>query len=200
MKLEDLHNKYSGHAWLIGNGPSLRETSLELLKDEYSFGVNMIHLYYPYTTWRPTFYVSTSTLADKYRGVANQAQIAFMPDSVPGNYVKLNIHEGDWSDDISKGISKWATVMFATMQIAIYIGFNPLYLLGCDLDYGTEKTHMVPDHPKVPRDKIEQENRNQYKAHQIAKENCDRLGIKVINCTTGGMLDMYPRMDIKNVL
>jgi len=200
MKLEDLHNEYSGRAWLIGNGPSLRETSLESLKDEYSFGVNMIHLYYPCTTWRPTFYVSTSTLADRYRGVANQAQIAFMPESVPGNYVKLNIHEGDWSDDISQGISKWATVMFATMQIAIYLGFNPLYLLGCDLDYEAEQTHMVPDHPVVPPDKIEQENRNQYKAHQIAKENCDRLGIEVINCTPGGMLDMYPRMDIKNVL
>lgn len=40
--------------FIIGNGPSLARTNLELLKNDYSWGVNQIHIIYPETTWRPT--------------------------------------------------------------------------------------------------------------------------------------------------
>lgn len=44
-------------AFIVGNGPSLNETPLELLNGEHSWGVNRIHLIYPRTTWRPTYMV-----------------------------------------------------------------------------------------------------------------------------------------------
>ena len=40
--------------FIVGNGPSLGRTDLELLKGEYSWGVNQIHMIYPQTSWRPT--------------------------------------------------------------------------------------------------------------------------------------------------
>ena len=40
--------------FVLGNGPSLMETPLERLEGEVSFGVNQVHLIYPYTKWRPT--------------------------------------------------------------------------------------------------------------------------------------------------
>lgn len=42
--------------WIIGNGSSLRKTPLEKLKGEVTWGMNRIHLYYPETAWRPTYY------------------------------------------------------------------------------------------------------------------------------------------------
>lgn len=42
--------------WIIANGKSLQETPLELLKDEVTWGMNRIHLIYPETSWRPTYY------------------------------------------------------------------------------------------------------------------------------------------------
>ena len=40
--------------FVLGNGPSLNKTPLHLLENEYSWGVNQVHMIYPHTTWRPT--------------------------------------------------------------------------------------------------------------------------------------------------
>ncbi len=47
----------NGRAWIVGNGPSLRQTPLELLNGERTFGLNRIHKAYRWTDWRPTYYV-----------------------------------------------------------------------------------------------------------------------------------------------
>lgn len=50
---------YSQHPvrhFIVGNGASLKETPLELLEGEISWGMNRVHLLYPETPWRPTFY------------------------------------------------------------------------------------------------------------------------------------------------
>ena len=44
-------------AFVVGNGPSLVKTPLDLLVGEVSWGVNQVHLLYPYTKWRPTYIV-----------------------------------------------------------------------------------------------------------------------------------------------
>ena len=44
-------------AFVVGNGPSLVKTPLDLLIGEVSWGVNQVHLLYPYTKWRPTHIV-----------------------------------------------------------------------------------------------------------------------------------------------
>jgi hypothetical protein len=43
--------------WIIANGSSLNQTPLDLLKDEITWGMNRIHLHYPKTSWRPTYYL-----------------------------------------------------------------------------------------------------------------------------------------------
>lgn len=43
--------------WIIGSGPSLRHTPLHLLNGEITWGMNRIHLIYPRTEWRPTYYL-----------------------------------------------------------------------------------------------------------------------------------------------
>jgi hypothetical protein len=43
--------------FVVGNGPSLRDTDLDLLKREVTFATNRINLHYEYTDWRPTYYI-----------------------------------------------------------------------------------------------------------------------------------------------
>ena len=48
--------------FLIGNGPSLAETDLDLIKDECSFAMNRVSLIYDKNPgWRPTYYLFSST-------------------------------------------------------------------------------------------------------------------------------------------
>ena len=44
-------------AFIVGCGPSLNHTNLDLIKNYVSFSCNRIDLIYPSTRWRPTYYV-----------------------------------------------------------------------------------------------------------------------------------------------
>ena len=58
----DYKDKHLGkRCFIIANGPSLKKTNLDLIKDEYSIAMNKVSLIYPQTDWRPTYYLYAST-------------------------------------------------------------------------------------------------------------------------------------------
>lgn len=59
---EKYKNIHEGkRVFLVANGPSLADTNLDLIKNEYSIAMNRISLIYPKTKWRPTYYLFSST-------------------------------------------------------------------------------------------------------------------------------------------
>jgi len=69
MKLKEniAFKKYKGNhkdqrVFIIGNGPSLADTNLDLLNDEITIAMNRVSLIYDkYSEWRPTYYLFSST-------------------------------------------------------------------------------------------------------------------------------------------
>ncbi len=56
--LREYKNIHEGErVFIVGNGPSLNETPLEDLQNEFTIGINKIDLIYGETTWRPSYYV-----------------------------------------------------------------------------------------------------------------------------------------------
>lgn len=56
--MKEFRNKHKGErVFILGTGPSLNETPLERLTDEYTISMNKINLIYGDTAWRPTYYV-----------------------------------------------------------------------------------------------------------------------------------------------
>lgn len=47
-----------------------------------------------------------------------------------------------WSNDVANYVYTYHS-MYAAIQIAVYLGFETIYLLGCDLGYGTYNPHMI---------------------------------------------------------
>jgi len=91
-------------AFIIGNGPSLNDTPLELLEGEVSWGVNQVHLIYPHTTWRPTHI----TFADRSAGGSDffpKTQEAFLASPQAKRFLRddalwwMKEMEGRWVDD-----------------------------------------------------------------------------------------------------
>jgi hypothetical protein len=60
---ESYRNIHGGErVFLIANGPSLSETDLSLIENEYSFAMNRISMIYDkFPIWRPTYYLFSST-------------------------------------------------------------------------------------------------------------------------------------------
>lgn len=55
-------NKHMGErVFLVANGPSLKDTDLDLIKGETSFAMNRVSMIYGETQWRPTYYLFSST-------------------------------------------------------------------------------------------------------------------------------------------
>jgi hypothetical protein len=53
----DLKNRYEGERiFILGNGPSISETPLEMFESEYTLAFNNIGEIYSDTDWRPSFY------------------------------------------------------------------------------------------------------------------------------------------------
>lgn len=63
LRLERLKDSHKGErCFLIGNGPSLTGEDLHLLKDEYTFGTNMVYKIFDKTDWRPSFHCVSDTI------------------------------------------------------------------------------------------------------------------------------------------
>lgn len=149
-RLEKLKNKYSGQRiFLIGNGPSLNNMDLSKLNDEYTFGVNRIYLLFDKITWRPTFYTvndwevgpdnaeeinalenMTLFFPKRFQGLFEDTQDVYWYNSRHGHHT-----QDYFSYDLADGAVMGGSVLHLVIQIAFYMGFDPIYLIGVDANY-----------------------------------------------------------------
>lgn len=221
--LQSLKNKHKGErCFIVCTGPSLSISDLEMLKNDYTFGMNNSFRLFDKTSWRPSYYgIIDPSVYEKlcndhaFRNLEN----VFIPDLFKKMYKRISIkqyytfpmdfYELYWcklvnkpvrfSDDISLLVYDIATVAYSLMQIAVYMGFKEIYLLGCDCNYSGEKQHFAEYGIKVrAKDAVKTEN-NLIVAFSAAKEYADNHGIKIYNATRGGKLEVFERVDFDSL-
>lgn len=226
-KLCELENIYNGErCFIIGNGSSLKSEDLDKIKNEISFGSNRIYNMFGYTEWRPTFYIAEDedAYAEMIPKVLSTSIKKFIlsPSAVPyegdrhddvyhalwtnmryviNRYNDKSIH---FSKDISNHISDGYTVTFSAIQIAAYMGFKQLYLLGVDFNYSkiTDKFGRIKkiDGATTYFDGVERNGsylnyHSTMIAYNTAKRYCENNGIVIKNATRGGKLEIFERVN-----
>jgi hypothetical protein len=203
----------------------LYDTPLGSLTNEYTFAVNRIAKIFDKTFWRPSFFVSTSTSLDQFFYIAMREAIianfvwdANMPtitDQAYDIYKKENLikikcseagqiqpKEADvkfFSFDAEKRVSKYGSAIFAVVQIAAYMGFSPLYFVGCDCNMSELTYDYYTDSEKQRRANLDIVTPI-LKTHVLINEACKGYSIKLFNATIGGDLEVYDRVDLTKVL
>ncbi len=215
--------------FIIGNGPSLRAKDLDKIKDEYAFAANRIYEIFNQTDWRPQYYMATdkSFIKDNYQKLqyydlghmflrtGENAALDYPMEKMTRIFMDYDsffrVYKNDnnnWtiyvSEDVSNHIAEGATVTFANIQMALYMGFSEIYLLGVDFSYSVvvDKNGNIHNDPTV-KDYFSGKNYNTtsqiyestLRAYQIAKEYCDNHNIKIYNATRGGKLEVFERVD-----
>jgi len=244
-RLDPFRNKYRGErCFVIGNGPSLWQTPLAKLIGEYTFAMNRIAKIFDRTEWRPTFYIMV-TVAANNENVAESARqvvrlgipcfvwwplLARVVDfpHIPKNIYLIECSEGKtetdaippdewWSWDIGERVSKHGTSMLAALQIAVFMGFNPIYLVGADnywepFDYDEDvdpnhfdstywqKLKLGDDEVRVNEEIAHRYTHQCTTAHELAYRVTVPQGINIYNATSGGKLEIYPRVDINDLV
>jgi hypothetical protein len=220
-------------AFLVGNGPSLSKAPFDLLAEEYTFGMNRIALLFKETDWRPTYFVGVSSLmvdtslshyhGDFLDGI-DTTKIAFIWSGLARrsifnrrtNVVFVDCSEFEdieaqdatldfWSDDITERVSKFGTSMFSALQIAAWMGFDPLYLVGVDGSYQDYEGKDDPNHfdneyrGEHGTTDFKKVNTAHRRAFEIAKEAL-KGRVKVYDATQAEGYEIFPKRDLLKVL
>lgn len=222
QRLSALKDKYKGErCFIIGNGPSLKYTDLSLLKDEVTFGLNRIYLLFDQMGFATTYIVSINKLVieqcahdiaklpcPKFISWHAHDLIDFTTDTT-----FLHTRKGVvFHTDITKGVSEGATVTYVAMQIAYYLGFQKVILIGVDHSFTTQgKPHTMvvsqgddPDHfhpqyfEKGFRWQLPDLETSEL-AYRIAKYQFEIAGREIVDATIDGKLQVFTKVDYRNL-
>lgn len=138
--------------FICGNGPSLSVDDLEQLRKskEICFGVNNVYKCFERTEWRPQYYiiVDQEVLIENKANLKRTSGTTFIRYShdVEGITENENVFvfrgllqsskADKFSNDIVEGCYNGFTVIYEAIQIANYMGFSEIYLLGVDMTKG----------------------------------------------------------------
>lgn len=235
-KIKAFKDKYKGETcFLIGNGPSLRLEDLNKLIGKHCLAVNGIYRMYPYTNWRPEFYFAQDSLltndillkdiekvleSEIFTSI-NSNMIDFSEKYDNIQYIRLYYEEDDsglpkFSKDCDKFLNLSCMVTYSMLQMAVYMGFKTIYLLGMDcsfeyeeLEDGTIVHNDVKSYANLIGDLAVEHLHNagtagsevyqNIKGYKAAKKYADTNNIKIYNATRGGKLEVFERVDFDSL-
>jgi hypothetical protein len=156
LKFKNLHK--GQRAFVIVNGPSLKNVNLSLLKNEITFAVSGFYKHEIISTWQPTYYsildkaffenneksniffkqlnqkVDKSTFfLPIFRGYENNIKRQLLP--LDQTFYIATSGPPSQNLDLTNVIQSFQSVSAFALAQAIYMGFNEIYLLGFDHDY-----------------------------------------------------------------
>lgn len=230
-RLRQYKNIYQGkRIFIVCNGPSLSAEDLEMIHSngDYSFACNRIHYIFPQTSWRPSFYtmMDRGPLADRKDLIKNIGvkDKFFRIDTfttvrdLDTRFTLLDtldtpklLVKPQFSDDCSKIIYFIETTTYCMIQLAVYMGFKELYIIGCDNNYsvnilkdGTRIETGVHSYFKgFENKKDDAGTASRIWANNIAYETAQKYagqhGIRICNATRGGMLEAFPRVSFDSL-
>jgi hypothetical protein len=103
-----------------------------------------------------------------------------------------------FSRDAGSVVYDGYSVVFSMLQIAVFMGFNKIYLLGCDCSYESGVENFADyEHGATPKKTM---TTAMIEAYKEAKKYTDSHNIEIYNATRGGMLEVFERVDLDRVL
>jgi len=217
--------------FLVGNGPSLNDMDLNLLDGEYSIAMNRISLIYPKTKWRPTYYIFTSSnchdsrwgnewcksiskashektttpiIWSRYKNEIEKRSQALPTDTIYLDTVSEHSigSEKSFSTNAEEIIDKSGTTMNIALQLAYYMKFSEVYLIGCDSNWETAKhtkTFGDPNHfdksyhAYIGDGQVEFNRMNN--THIRAKKEFGKAGINIKNAGLNSAITAYDKVE-----
>jgi len=208
---------------VIGNGPSLNDMDLSLLENEYTFGLNRIYLLFEEMGFKTTFLVSVNRFvlnqfsADicklpilKFISWSHRSQYSADNNTVFVSFKPSHKAKGKINDGV---YPLGATVTNVALEIAYYMGFSEVILIGVDHSYedkgmgniavvsqkddnnhfskgyfGPGITWQLPDYKLME------------KGYQVMKELFKKNDRQIVDATLNGKLQIFPKVSFEEYL
>ena len=229
--------------FILCSGPSIREMDLTVLKNEITMAVHSFYLHKDISVIQPEYYcnaqweynekttekVSEAYLKDlkmhvgksqyffslREKGIIDRMQNF---DSEEVNYYCYGKDSSLYEEvDLCQGIMPVHSVPVICIQLAIYMGFKEIYLLGTEHDFLTTKKYAyfydrkqaVTGDTDITTDADSNLVMNFSDAiadayalwnnYKVVRRIAQKNDIKIYNATMGGALDLFPRVDFNSL-
>lgn len=156
---------------------------------------------------------SSTFFVPLYRGFEAVRKYGLLP--VDRTYYIASVGANRTSNDLTQVVQGFGSVSAFALSQAIYMGCSPIYLLGFDHDYlanrgvdrhfyaggtisGHENTN-IPLADRIPYDDEMRANLSLWANYRSLKAIADKQGVKIFNCTNGGYLDVFPRLEYDSI-
>lgn len=223
-RLQSFRDRHKGQrCFIIGNGPSLKKMDLTPLKDEITFGLNRIYILFAALGFATTYFVSVNRYvieqcADEITQLPCQKFISwtarrFLPLASDLAFIRSRQSPGFYVDVARQGVWEGATVTYVAMQIACYMGFQRVILIGVDHSFQTEgephqlitsegddPNHFHPEYfGKGFRWQLPDLETSEL-AYRLAKRQFELTGREILDATVGGKLQVFPKVDYTEIV
>jgi hypothetical protein len=223
-RIQGLYNSHAGQrCFIIGNGPSLRQTDLTRLQGEFTFGLNRIYLIFPELGFPTSCLVSVNDLVleqcagemkalklPKFltwrarRWFSEDRQAVFVDTDFTGTE--------DFSPDASGRVFEGFTVTYVALQLAYHMGFSQAILTGVDHNFTTQGTanqaivsqgddpnHFSPNYFGAGFKWQLPDLEGSERAYKLAKIAYENNGRRILDATIGGKLTIFPKVDYNSL-
>ena len=220
---ETIAKRTSDVCVIVGNGPSLKKTDLDLLKGHDVIISNNAFLD-PKLSDLATYYTVVNYLVAE-QSSHNINRIKGMAKILP-YWTSYCLNETDetffidavghaaFSKDLFKNASWRHTVTFFNMHIAYGLGYKRAIMIGFDHSYKQSKD-VKEGEVILSNEKDENHFDSRYfqgkkwqaadvdmmeEMYKLAKTAFEEDGREIVNATVGGKLELFPRMELKDAL
>lgn len=222
-QLKALHNTHTGERCvIIGNGPSLMRTDLSKLRDVFTIGMNRFYMAFPELGFTTSLLLTVNDLViEQCAADLRQLPIPVFVSWRGRKYIQpaANLHYlwtsyvlPRFSGNAAGRLWEGATVTFVAMQLAYYLGFKQVVLIGVDHNFttqgkpnttvvstGDDPNHFNPGYfgkgfrwqlPDLETSEI---------GYNIAKNAYTQDGREILDATVGGKLTIFPKVDFNSL-
>jgi hypothetical protein len=219
-KYKDIHQ--GQRCFIIGNGPSLRQTDLTCLEREYTFGMNRIYLMFPELGFPTSYYLSVNSLVveqcstdirslpvPKFLSWRSRNLIQPTDDTI---FLHTTYTGPKFARDARGRLWEGATVTYVALQLAFFMGFEQAILIGVDHSFSTKgkpNTTVVShgddsdhfDARYFGKGFVWQlpDLETSELAYSMAADAYNQVGRQVLDATVGGKLTIFPKVDYNSL-
>lgn len=129
-----------------------------------------------------------------------------------------SLNESNYCNDeiwkIDKRPFSIRTVIYSAIQVALYMGCKEIYLIGCDHDYLNDTSRVTNHHFYKEEEGIsDAEHLNSFtterwfeeyyfrwRQYRLIREYAQSINCQIFNATQGGMLDVFPRVKLEEII
>ncbi|WP_199294633.1 6-hydroxymethylpterin diphosphokinase MptE-like protein [Anabaena sp. FACHB-1237] len=219
-KFKDIHKGES--CFIIGNGPSLKNMDLSPLKNYHTFGLNKIYLMFDKVDLNLSYHVAVNRLVieqsvSEFESLQCPSFLSYIPAHTsisPLDHIYYILTGGlcKFSSNPIEIICEGHTVTYVAMQIAFYMGFSKVFLIGVDHNFiaqgqpneqqilqGEDPNHFAPNYFGNQQWHLPDLEASEIHYH-IAKFNYNRANRQIYDATVNGKLQIFPKISYEEAL